>query len=232
MGIGKRIGEECARHGLTIRQLSLKANIPYSTLYSAIKRDSDGMDFETVKKLAAVLGMSWYELYPGNKDSEEIKSFFGDLDKVVKSKDYKERLESASAYLIELQSDTEYNSGTDWTVEERNSWIRQKIPDTAKPFNVDTIELNNYVQWNFPKGEEWLSNIQDAIATFNYRNNGKIVFRYVEKICRAFTSMSVDGQEEAAKRVQELAQIPAYQRRADTAQTAPGGADDKEPAEK
>ena len=44
--------------------------------------------------------------------------------------------------------------------------------------------------------------------------------------------MSVDGQEEAAKRVQELAQIPAYQRRADTAQTAPGGADDKEPAEK
>ena len=76
MGIGKRIGEECARHGLTIRQLSLKANIPYSTLYSAIKRDSDGMDFETVKKLAAVLGMSWYELYPGNKDSEEIKSFF------------------------------------------------------------------------------------------------------------------------------------------------------------
>ena len=89
MGIGKRIGEECARHGLTIRQLSLKANIPYSTLYSAIKRDSDGMDFETVKKLAAVLVMSWYELYPGNKDREEIKSFFGDLDKVVKSKDYK-----------------------------------------------------------------------------------------------------------------------------------------------
>ena len=134
--------------------------------------------------------------------------------------------------MIELQSDTEYNSGTDWTVEERNSWIRQKIPDTAKLFNVDTTELNNCVQWNFPKGEEWLSNIQDAIAAFNYRNNGKIVFRYVEKICRAFTGMSVDGQEEAAKRVQELAQIPAYQRPAGAVQSAAGDAGDKDLAKK
>ena len=62
MGLGKRIGEKCIRQGLTIRQLSLKAGVPYSTLYSAIKRDSDGMDFETVKNLLLHLihrGMSF-----------------------------------------------------------------------------------------------------------------------------------------------------------------------------
>ena len=40
------------------------------------------------------------------------------------------------------------------------------------------------------------------------------------------------SDEELLERVQELTQIPAYQRRADTAQDVPGGADDKEPAEK
>ena len=47
-----------------------------------------------------------------------------------------------------------------------------------------------------------------------------------------FRTLNDNGQTVAVERVQELTQIPAYQRRANTAQTAPGGADDKEPAEK
>lgn len=47
-----------------------------------------------------------------------------------------------------------------------------------------------------------------------------------------FRTLNDNGQTVAVERVQELTQIPAYQRRADTAQTAPGGTDDKEPAEK
>lgn len=47
-----------------------------------------------------------------------------------------------------------------------------------------------------------------------------------------FRTLNDNGQTVAVERVQELAQIPAYQRRADTAQSVPGGADDKEPAEK
>lgn len=44
--------------------------------------------------------------------------------------------------------------------------------------------------------------------------------------------MSDEGQAEAAKRVQELTQIPAYQRPADSPQDAPAAPDDKDPAEK
>ena len=47
-----------------------------------------------------------------------------------------------------------------------------------------------------------------------------------------FRTLNDNGQTVAVERVQELAQIPAYQRRSDTAQSVPGGADDKEPAEK
>jgi len=46
-----------------------------------------------------------------------------------------------------------------------------------------------------------------------------------------FRTLNDNGQTVAVERVQELAQIPAYQRRSDTAQSVPGGADDKEPAE-
>ena len=41
-----------------------------------------------------------------------------------------------------------------------------------------------------------------------------------------------NGQSVAVERVQELAQIPAYQRPTDTAQTAPTAPDNKDPAEK
>lgn len=47
-----------------------------------------------------------------------------------------------------------------------------------------------------------------------------------------FRTLNDNGQTVAVERVQELAQIPAYQRRADTAQSVPGGVDDKEPTEK
>lgn len=47
-----------------------------------------------------------------------------------------------------------------------------------------------------------------------------------------FRTLSDNGQTVAVGRVQELTQIPAYQRRTDIAQSVPGGADDKEPAEK
>ena len=47
-----------------------------------------------------------------------------------------------------------------------------------------------------------------------------------------FRNLNDNGQTVAVERVQELAQIPAYQRPAEDAQTAPGSADDKEPAEK
>lgn len=47
-----------------------------------------------------------------------------------------------------------------------------------------------------------------------------------------FRTLNDNGQTVAVERVQELTQIPAYQRRAEDAQTAPTVPDDKDPAKK
>lgn len=47
-----------------------------------------------------------------------------------------------------------------------------------------------------------------------------------------FRTLNDNGQTVAVERVQELAQIPAYQRHAEPTQDVPSAPDDKEPAEK
>lgn len=84
MGIGKRIEEECKKRGVNLRKLSMNSGVPYSTIYSAVNRDSNGVDADAVKKIADVLGISAMELYPRNGQSngadeeytriEEVKS--------------------------------------------------------------------------------------------------------------------------------------------------------------
>lgn len=52
------------------------------------------------------------------------------------------------------------------------------------------------------------------------------------QLLQHFRSLNDDGQTVAVDRVEELAQIPKYQRPADSPQDAPAGLDDKEPTEK
>ena len=52
------------------------------------------------------------------------------------------------------------------------------------------------------------------------------------QLLQHFRSLNEDGQSVAVDRVEELAQIPKYQRAQSDPQDAPAGSDDKEPAEK
>lgn len=56
--------------------------------------------------------------------------------------------------------------------------------------------------------------------------------RRESKLLSHFRTLNDNGQTVAVERVQELAQIPAYQRPAEPTQDAPSAPDDKEPAEK
>lgn len=138
MGTGKRVGDECKRQGLSLRQLAIKADIPYSTLYSAVKRDSDGITLDVLKRIALALNIDLYSL-------------------------------------------ADFDMATDAIAEEINANRR------------DTKE---------------------------------------EQLLQHFRTLNDNGQSVAVERVQELAQIPAYQRHAEPTQDAPGGTDDKDPAEK
>lgn len=74
MGVGSRIGAICKKKEISLRKLSIDSGVPYSTLYSAVKRDSSGMDVNTVQKIAEALGVSWYELFIDDIDDVEKQS--------------------------------------------------------------------------------------------------------------------------------------------------------------
>lgn len=80
MGIGARIGEVAKNKGISIKELSRKINIPYTTLYHAVKRDSK-IEYEIAVKVAGALGVAVEELYIGDvythgyKDSIEAKAY-------------------------------------------------------------------------------------------------------------------------------------------------------------
>lgn len=56
--------------------------------------------------------------------------------------------------------------------------------------------------------------------------------RRESKLLSHFRNLNDNGQTVAVERVQELAQIPAYQRPTELVQDVPSAPDDKEPAEK
>lgn len=56
--------------------------------------------------------------------------------------------------------------------------------------------------------------------------------RRESKLLSHFRTLNDNGQTVAVERVQELAQIPAYQRHAEPTQDVPSAPDDKDPAEK
>lgn len=138
MGTGKRVGDECKRQGLSLRQLAIKADIPYSTLYSAVKSDSDGITLDVLKRIAVALNIDLYSL-------------------------------------------ADFDMATDAIAEEINA-------------------------------------------------NRKATKE--EQLLQHFRALNDDGQTVAVDRVEELAQIPKYQRAQNAPQDAPAAPDDKEPTEK
>lgn len=89
-------------------------------------------------------------------------------------------------------------------------------------------------------GDKSASYMKDFIngAVAQWSSEGAVLKKYnslnpkFEALSAAFDTLNDNGQSVAVERVQELAQIPAYQRPAEPTQDAPSAPDDKDPAEK
>ena len=55
MQTGEIIGNLAKEKGINLRQLSIKADVPYNTLYAIVKRKSSRVDVETLLKIAKAL---------------------------------------------------------------------------------------------------------------------------------------------------------------------------------
>lgn len=225
MTIGELLKKARLDAGMTQKELAEKCGMADS----AIRKYESGKvipKINTVKKIAAALNVPWYELYPGEEDGEDVKILFHSVEEEAKNTNYRERLDSASAYISTLQFSAEQESEIEWTVEAQNNWIKKRLPEVAQRFNVKESDLDDKIYWNFAPEEKWLNNIHEAVL------DKPIKFKSLEKICRALMQLSGEGQEEAAKRVEELAKIPDYQRPAEPAGDGTQSADDKEPDKK
>ncbi len=81
MGIGARIGEIAKEKKIPLKELSRRVDIPYTTLYHMVSRDSK-VDFDTACKVAAALGVEWVDVYPDNKSATQ--SFIDNLNDHMK----------------------------------------------------------------------------------------------------------------------------------------------------
>lgn len=61
MGVAANIGQLAEKEGLSLREVSRRANLPYSTLYNAVKRDSK-MNLSTIMQIADVLHCNYLDL--------------------------------------------------------------------------------------------------------------------------------------------------------------------------
>lgn len=137
MTTGERIGHLAEEKGISLRKLSEKACIPYTTLYSIVRRNSDKISLKTLGKIADALDVS-------------ITNVLGDAttSMIFQSVELLDRLEKT-------------------------------VPDMFM-------------------GE-----------------------RLTARIEQAFSALNEAGQEVACERVEELAEIPKYQRTQDETATKP-----------
>lgn len=76
MGIGKNIKELADLAGINLRQLSIKAKVPYNTLYAIVRRDSNRVDLATIQAIADALDVPWFLIVGASDDSGGVKALY------------------------------------------------------------------------------------------------------------------------------------------------------------
>lgn len=209
MGIGKRIGEECKDAGMTLRQLSIKSGVPYSTLYSAVKRDSDGIDAGTITRLANALELPISYFYSDPEEGEAI---------ISRERGALEEL--ALSVKCSLRKANNNDCLTDTEV--LNRLLADRIPFFAKKFLIPEdllkVDAPDYVK-------QFLSDEQ------NRNEEIPLTMSAVQiQMLKLMDTMNPTGQQTAVERIEELAQIPKYQKdpAGDSTQSA-GTGDENDP---
>lgn len=75
MGVAAKIGDIAKERKISLKELSRMVDIPYTTLYHAVKRDSK-IDFETAKRIADALSIDVNWLLNGFTLEEHDEAFF------------------------------------------------------------------------------------------------------------------------------------------------------------
>lgn len=148
MGIGERIDEQRTKDGLSVRQLAMKANIPYSTLYAIIKRDSNGVDAGTLKKIADALNISTFELMTG----KTLQEFEDETEDELRKFEAGERERQLAIFAIKhpLFIEALTSVGISITIEKKEMYANWDEEGKSAKLTIDDLEeLFGRVQSHF-----------------------------------------------------------------------------------
>lgn len=214
--MGSRIKQARLDAKMTQKQLAEKCGMADS----AIRKYESGRivpKIETAAKIAAVLNVPLSDFY---SDPEYITT--------IEAREYA-ALEALTRY-VRVKTGFAARDNTPVSADIQKQWILEKIPDISKRYAVS----EKLLEVDAPNFVEWRLNDTHAVRSLDELPDlYKLLIQFMDE-------MTLTGQKVAVARVEELAQIPKYQKKAPTdsqsaetaepnsAQTAP---EDTSPAE-
>lgn len=210
LAIGEAI--KCARKnaGMTQKQLAEKCKMADS----AIRKYESGRivpKIKTIEKIANALGMTTSDFISENDYSESssderkfyaIQELTSRIRRKIKIEQYEHPEKSINS-------------------EKRKEWIYELIPSIAKKYAISEKTLKTSFE-----------NIDFFVTDIHLATEIDELPEHYRQMIDLMDSLNENGQRIAVARVEELTQIPKYQRTQSALQDVPAGPDDKEPTEK
>lgn len=193
MGSAAIIGEIAKERDISLKELSRRVDIPYTTLYNAVKRDSK-MDFETVQKIAQALHIDVGILYgvTENKgDPQHLKRLYSKISEVAEK--YGRSEEEIVNWINKCLSVSEFDMSE--AMANRLEFLSE---DMAK---------NIFEQVDSLGADEQLEMAEGVNLLKRFKKEDR---RYVLDTVGMMLLLNAIGLKEAFKRVSELAMLESY----------------------
>ncbi len=195
MGLGKNIKSILDDKNMKVSELSKISGVPYGTLHAIIKRDSNGVKTETLKKICSALNVSIGELF-GTIELPPHLSFV----LAMRESGYTiERLSDVTG--INAEKLTNFETGTDNPNDEEKLLIARALgifDDTHVELLFEPILASSNLD---------LSAVEEAINNTRPRSSVKMNI-----LINHFAQLNNKGQDKALENLELLLKIPEYKK--------------------
>lgn len=195
MGLGKNIRSILDDKNMKVSELSKLSGVPYGTLHAIIKRDSDGVKTETLKKICSALNVSIGELVGTIELPPHLSLVLS-----IKEAGYTiERLSDVTG--IHAEKLSKFETGTDTPNEEEKLLL-------ARALGIfDDIHAELLFEPIIAASNVDLNAVEEAINNTRARSSVKMNI-----LINHFAQLNDKGQDKALESLELLLKVPEYKK--------------------
>lgn len=195
MGLGKNIKSILDDRNMKVSELSKKSGIPYGTLHAIIKRDSDGVKTETIKKICTALNVKIDELVGTIELPPHLT-----LVLAIRESGYTiERLSAVTG--IKEEKLVNFEIGTDTPNEDEKLLLVRALGIT------DDLSAELLFEPIIAASNVDLNAVEEAINNASARSCVKM-----DILINHFNQLNSKGQDKALESLELLLKIPEYKK--------------------